>query len=246
MYKIFTLLNKKLFTVLLFVFISLLAKAQHEDSVFGKLLKEYENIYGYDQNLVNGIQYDNLYPMANGHPFLDNDIFYPATIDINHQHYDNLKLKYNIFDQNIIVEYTNAKQEQFHLIVNNVFVDKFTLNSRIFRPYNFNDYGTHFYQVVGEGYITVLYYWHKKYSLSNNTRYSIYNFHTQKHTSYLLIDNKLLHYRSRHSFCKLLPESIRKEVKTYIIKNNIKVRKSADQRIIDLVIKCNTLIQNNK
>ncbi len=79
--------------------------------------KEYFDVsYGYDPNLVNGIRYLNLYPNSDGHQFLAEDQFYNGSLVIGNTEYEDVDLKYDICNQNIILQVSPGRIERIDVI----------------------------------------------------------------------------------------------------------------------------------
>ena len=95
--------------------------------------KEYfNNSYGPDPNLVNGIRYLNLYPNSDGHPFLAEDQFYNGRLVIGNTEYLDVEIKYDICDQNIILQYSPFTGGKYQIVLNNEFVNEFLIDDNSF------------------------------------------------------------------------------------------------------------------
>src|SRR5512145_252110 len=96
-------------SALLFGHLPLLAQLQKNDTCgfyYNKLYQSVQETYGIDQVLVNGIFYEDRYPGQIGHPFLFENRLYDGTITFRGEKYDEIDLKYDLYEQQIIL-YTN-------------------------------------------------------------------------------------------------------------------------------------------
>ena len=214
------------------------------DSTFLKWKLFFNQSYGADYNLVNGIRYLNLYPTAEGHPFLGEDRFYKGTIVINKKVYQDVELKYDICNQEIILQYSYFEGSTDNIILTGEFVEEFELEGRLFRKYAFPETVPRFYQVVDKGNINCLYYW-KKDLLKGSSVHTFYKYSPEKKVSYLLIDDKLNPFKGRKSFVELFPSKYQKEIRLYLRSNNIWIRDANELTIQQLLIHCNKLVQEN-
>jgi hypothetical protein len=212
------------------------------DSTVIKLKAFFEQLYGADYNLINGRRFVNLYPTAEGYPYLGEDKFYRGIIVINNISYTNVEIKYDICNQKIILKYPHFSGNEDKIILNGEFIEEFEIDGRLFRKYTFPGTEPRFYQVVSQGNIYCLYHW-KKELLKGLSGRSFFTYSPEKHLSYLVIDNKLYPFNSRQSFLKLLPLEYYKEIKMYLRSNKIWFRDASDIQIRQLMDFCNKLIR---
>lgn len=203
----------------------------------------FEQLYGTDYNLLNGTRYVNLYPTANGHPFLGDDVFFKGNIVISGKVYRDVDIKYDISSQEIILQYPHFSGNTDKIILNREFIDEFILDGKLFRKFRFPDTEPGFYQVVARGEISCLYYW-KKDLLKGISSQNFFTYSPEQKKSYLLIDKKIISFRGRRSFIKAFPELYHKEILSFIKSNKIDFRNAADAEIRSLMVYCNQLMQN--
>jgi hypothetical protein len=202
----------------------------------------FEQSYGEDYNLINGRRYVNVYPGADGHPFLGENIFYRGNIIINNKVYREVEIKYDICDQHIILQYPYFSGNSDKIILVDKFIDGFEINGMLFRKYDFPETGPRFCQVVSQDHISCLYYWSKVLIKGLSTR-SFFQYSAEKHLSYLAIENKLYPFNSRKSFLKLLPQEYNEEIKQLLRSNKIWIRDASDSQMRQIMIYCNSLIR---
>ncbi len=214
------------------------------DSIILNWKLYFNQLYGTDYNLINGTRYVNLYPTAEGHPFLGEDDFYRGNIVINNISYSNVEIKYDICNQKIILQYPYFSGNKDKIVLNEEFIEEFETYGRLFRKYLFPETGSRFYQVVSEGNIYCLYRW-KKDLLKGSSTQSFYKYSPEKHFSYLVIDNELCSFNGRKSFLELFPGEYHKEILLFLRSNKIWLRDASDMQMRQLMDFCNKLIRQN-
>lgn len=76
--------------------------SSHND--YMAVYKAAKDKFGTDPLLMNGIYYENPYYNAKGHPFLGDGEFYQGSVVFRNKKYENVNLKYDIYNQQLIVE----------------------------------------------------------------------------------------------------------------------------------------------
>jgi len=213
-------------------------------STVEKCKLHYDQLYGADYNLINGIKYLNLYPFSKGHPFLDDDKFYKGNLMINNELYQGVEIKYDIHNQQVILQYHHFSGSLDRIILIKEFINEFEINGKLFRQYSFPGTNPRFYQVVTHGEIYCLYYWTKELKLSGNSSDNLYKYMPEKKESYLVINQQPFLFRGRISFLKLLPEAIREEIKQFMKSNKIRLISANEYQIQQLLLYCNELIRS--
>jgi hypothetical protein len=238
---------KLLFFVSLFVFILYFSDFAQEKTYeanidYAKLYKSVLNEYGFDQVLVNGILYEDLYWRRVGHQFLLDDQFYKGNLKLNGKLYKDIEMKYDIYDQQLII---NVKQNNsIASVVPSIdFVSNFSFGGKSFSKYSFSDVPG-YYQVVFESEkMKCLYFWFKEKHDSNKINYSGFNEFTESEKkNYLILNGALKKYKNNGSFTDLFSNKIRAQIRKYIRSNNLDVAKSSDESIMKLLTYCNSLL----
>lgn len=220
----------------LILFTALSSKAQEISySQVSDYNSRFNRTIGVDENLINGYQYINQYPKARGHAFLDNDEFVSGQLIINNKFYNNIFIKYDILNQDIVLRYKNSVGSINHLVLQKSFINAFEIKGKYFRKMHFPETGTQFFQVVSSNEIMCLYLWKKSLTVSSSSTRSYYNFSDQRKTRYLVNNNELRHYKSKKSFISFFPDGEQAEIKKYIKKHKINIRTAPDGEIRKLI-----------
>ena len=207
--------------------------------------KEYFDLsYGPDCNLINGLEYLNIYPNSNGHPFMSENRFYNGRLVIGDRVYQDVKLKYDICNQRLILQYSPFPGGENQIVLNNEFVTEFQLDDRLFRKYTFPETGTRFFQLVASGKTSCIYLWGKDLTVSPNSLDYYYQFSSGKKKAYIIMNNQAYLFRNRRSFLSLFPSRYHPEIKQFIRENEIWVKNGTENSIRNLVRFCNQLAEN--
>ena len=138
-------------------------------------LAEIERKYGSDTDLVNGEKYFYPYKQALGDPFL-----FPesrsAVITIHEKEFEGQLLRYDVFNQMLILDFQNIYGASSSLVLRNEWVESFAFQEKKFKKLEGPDGNPVFYQVVCEGPIDCVYLWSKKYLLNLTSGVQSYYF----------------------------------------------------------------------
>lgn len=215
-----------------------------QESGPAQMLKDYqqfEKLYGLDQNLVNGVRYIPEYPGSDGHPFLDDEHFSYGTIQIGPKSYSNVLIAYNVYKQNIIMQYTSFAGGPEMIILPNQHIQSFQLDLRKFEKLDPGAEGEKYYQVIDGGGLKCYYYWTKVLNRSTSPGGSFYNFSSLKRKFYLLKKGEVYSFKSKGSFIGLFESQYKKAIKSYFRENRIRMKLISDKKMIGLLKFCNEL-----
>lgn len=212
------------------------------DSVFYGWKEYFDRSYGPDLELINGIQYTNLFANMDEHPFLGEDKLHDGHVVINSYRYSGLKIKYDIYKQRVILNNRYFSGGTEEIVLPFELIDEFEFNGKLFRKYDFPESGTKYLQVIESGSLSSLYSWSKKFVYSPSSNRSVFNFTPQRKKAYLLINGKLFLYGTKKGFLKLFPENHQKDIKRFIRTNNIWLRKVPDYVMQQLIDYCDKLM----
>jgi hypothetical protein len=203
-------------------------------------LVECERKYGSDADLVNGQKYFYPYGRSDGSPFLYSEAR-EAVIRIHEKEFGGQLLRYDIFNQKVILDYQDIYGGITSLVLRNEWVESFRFESQIFQRME-GPFGQEaFYQVVVDGPISCVYYWDKDYLLNLSSGIQSYYFTEPLKDSYLIIDGAFHPYRNNRTFLRAFDSGIQKTIKQFMRQSKIKVHKSPDWQMRHLVEYCNTL-----
>lgn len=217
--------------LLILLFKSLSMQAQE---ISHALISDYNNLFnrsiGLDENLINGYQYFNQYPKAEGHSFLGDDEFLPGKLVINNKTYSDVFIKFDILNQDVLLRYKNSVGSINHMVLQKNFISEFTIDDKKFKKLHFDETGTQFFQVLKSNKkIGCIYLWKKTLTVSSAPNKNYYNYSDANKTTYLVINGSLKRYKNKHSFVKLFPEELQDRIKKYLKHRKISLRAAPDK-----------------
>lgn len=214
-------------------------QSHYSKTDYNKLYKSVMDEYGFDQVLVNGIFYEDKYRRKIGHQFFMEDQLYKGTLIYKGKEYKGVEMKYDIFDQQLIlnIKYNNSI---VRIIPINDFISAFSFGNKFFSKYNFQG-EPGFYQVVFDAEkLKCLYLWYKV-KLDSNSRPGYSEFSRSEKKKYLVINGSFMTFRNKRSFIERFPEKVRAQVSKYIKVNHINVNKSSDEKMSKFLTYCDSL-----
>ncbi len=209
-----------------------------EQSRILELNNLFRDVYNLDGHLISGRKYFNRYPNAPGHPFFNSDEFKKGKVIVNGIEYNDVLLKFDIVEQEIVLQFSNIHGGNDQIILSSENITEFELEGKVFRKYEFPGKGNTYLQVLVENEITCLYSWRKnlisqRYSLDNPYKYS-----EQESKAYLLIKNHFIGFRGNRSYMKIFPAELHQDIKRFLKTNNINLKSASDNTITQLVNYC--------
>jgi hypothetical protein len=217
---------------------------QPAENIIAQLNSLVVESYGPDQHLINGIEYVNLHLHSSGHKFLDEDKFYVGRLVIDKKVYRDIFLKYDIYNQQVLLLIGSLSGGHKQIIVNTLRIDEFEINGRIFRKYTFPGIGTRFYQYIGNDEMACLYHFKKEEIFRPIDRYTFSEFTDMKKKSYIYWKSELHEFKGTHSFARTFPDH-QPEIKAFIRQNKLKIRKLNDQQMYRLISYCQSITETH-
>jgi len=195
--------------------------------------------YGPDQVLVNGLYPEDYILDALGHPFFQDTRFFPGSVILRNTNYKGLGIRYNVYDQNIIISHQSTGNGTFQVMPPNKFISEFQLDDKTFRKLSFEGMGDRFYEVVYDGKMKCLYHIAKKrYTSYHAKEYSSFRYSREIRNSYVVINQQIHEYKSLGSLLNYFPKEERAAIRTFCKKEKINVSKSAESQIGKLMAFC--------
>ncbi|KPL08715.1 MAG: hypothetical protein AMS23_06585 [Bacteroides sp. SM1_62] len=199
--------------------------------------------YGPDQHLINGIEYVNLHIKSSGHKFLDEDKFYEGRVVIDKKVYRDVFLKYDIYNQQVLLLVRHPSGGHKQIILNTLRIDEFEINGRMFHKYTFPGTGTLFFQVIGNEEMACLYHFKKEEIPRPIDIYTLSEFTDTKKKSYIYWQSELHEFKGTRSFVRIFPDR-QPEIKAFIRQNKLKIRKLNDSQMHRLISYCYSITES--
>ncbi len=207
-------------------------------------LAEFERKYGHDADLVNGEKYFYPYRQYLGDPF-----FFPesrmAAITVHEKQFRDQLLRYDIFNQKLILDFKDLYGASSSLVLRNEWVESFAFEHQRFVKLEGPGGIPGFYQLVWDGPITCVYRWSKKYQLNLTSGEQSYYFTDPVKESFLVVDGRFYPYRNNRAFVKIFDPEIQKTIKQFMRQSKVKVNRGSDVQIRHLMEYCNALVHED-
>jgi len=198
-----------------------------------------DTIYGADPLLLNGKIYNFFTPPGtSGNPYLNGADFVDGTLVLRGQVFQNLPLKYDIYNKVVVLGYRNELGAQGQLIVSDAFLDAFTLGDMKFIPFTGVDSVSRYDQIIGDETFGIVYSWYKLIALDTRLGASNHVFYDPKKNAMLIRNQKLYSFKNKRSFLRLFTSEEREKLKTIIKKHKIKLHRATDYQMGLFVSEC--------
>jgi len=169
-----------------------------------------------------------------GDQFLLSPDFIAASVTLRGKCYQDVALNYDLFNQQLLLRYEDGMGALNIIEESKSWINGFRLGNMNFECLNL-EHEPRFYQVLGEGPIRILYYWRKNLDLHVTTGSSDYTFTSAVRDSYVLLDGKLKPFRTKRSLIRLFDPGHRVEIRSYLRKNKINLKKASDNAISEMI-----------
>jgi hypothetical protein len=203
-------------------------------------LAECERKYGSDADLVNGEKYFFPYKQSQGDPFFFSESR-SAVILIHDKEFAEQQLRYDIFNQQLILDFQDIYGASSSLVMRSEWVETFAFEKQNFVRMKGPEGNPEFFQLVSGGDISCVYKWSKEQQLNLTSGVQSYYFTDPSKQSYLVIEGKFYPYRSNKAFLKAFDPELQKSVKQFMRETKVKVKKAPDMQIRHLIEYCNSL-----
>ncbi len=227
-------------------FLNKALSAQHiyvSEKGFYELKENFDHLNGPDYKLLNGRQYIHL-NSGNSHPYFNTDRYRPGSLLLNGESYDNVTINYDIFDQQLILQYPSNSDQDLQVVLNRALIDHFQIDGLTFRLMSFPETGSLFFQVLSSGDVSCFLLWKKTLSRSTVSGNTSYKYSKQSREVYLQREGRLYIVRSRSSFTSIYDEAYRKEIKSFLRREKIRFRNASDEKLGELMNFCIELIHS--
>lgn len=245
---------KRLYRVLIFssLFLSgwptyLAGQKSDQQQLVANILDKAQYAYGPNEVIENGRIYIPDHPRANGNPyFLDLD-WISGTLVIKGDKFSDLKVKYNVnLDELILKKEKENQESHMPIMLNYNFIDSFELEGHHFINLSgmpFSDELSGFAELIYEGEIIFLIK-HTKEFLNRYSQSNPYGAYSKLNSIYYIYETETLtRVGTKKSLLKYF-EPLRKEIKKFMRQNRIKYKKATHIQLYELIKYCDELSHN--
>lgn len=180
-----------------------------------KQYKQYNQMYGLNDLLVNGVLYINLHYNATGYPFMGENTFRRGSVMVKDRNFSPVELKYDIFNQQLVLKMINSFGGESQIVLRREFVHQFTLQGGYsFEWIDSDQLSASFYQVFGDKGFRWLIKYTKYLKIPQGTQTNHYAYTKAYRKYYFERNGKVFDIRNRKAIKKHFPEK-KKELKKY-------------------------------
>jgi hypothetical protein len=199
-------------------------------------------VYGFDPFLYNGrMYYFSPQPGTLGTQYLSGEFDSRGSVTVKGVTYANLVLNYDLYNQQLIMEYRNSLGSSCLVAISDAWLESFTLGGSYFEIVTEANADKRIYQVLGKGPAKVMYYRNRELLIDNMKSSKNHYFSTIRIKKYLQIQGNLTSYYTNWNFVKAFNPGIQNLIKKYIRNHSINVKEASDFSMTDLINYCNTL-----
>lgn len=225
-----------LFGVFFLQFCYSLSSQDNSGRTYLEIRQDAMDKFGPMMDLINGEMYNFPYRAAKGNPFLNTDSSYNAVIRIGETEYENQRLRFDIYNQQVVLDFNDRFGSAGSIVLHNEWLDRFIINDMLFKKYSEEFGSDHFLQVIYEGSASCLYSWKKSYKPDLRDGEMGYKFSDPIRKSFILVNHCCYSYEGRSSFLRCFSPNIRPVIKSYLKENRIRLRRSPDREIRSLMV----------
>ena len=201
-----------------------------------------ENVYDSDPLLFNGKKYTFFIPLTTGgHQYFSDQQFWPGSVIIRGVKYTDLLLNYDIYNQQLVLQYTDAMGGRNQIELSDAWLESFTIKEKDFELIRTPDSLKQIYQVIGTGHYRIFYKWKKDLVMDGFVGATNHTFTKPGREMNLFSDDKLYRFTNNKTFYSLFVSFKKEKIIEYLRNNRINVKKSADSTMNSLVNYINTL-----
>lgn len=199
-------------------------------------------VYGYDPLLYNGRVYSFFTePGTDGTQYMYDEFDHQGSITLRGIIFTNLNINYDIYNQQLILRYNDARGSIKYIEISKAWLESFTTKGCIFTCITKTDSTQRLYQVLGSGNERILYYHTKDLTIDNSGTAAGRFFTKATKVAFVQSNNQLISYKNNGNFIKAFVPAKQDLIRTYIRRHSINVRKSNDIIMTELINYCNTL-----
>jgi len=202
-----------------------------------------DSVYGLNPLLYNGRIYSfSIARDTKGNPYFSGNEFEKGKVSIKGKVYEDLDLKYDIYNQQLLLKYANTGGATLIIELSKSWLDGFSISQANFEYKPGLEGQPCLFQVIKYDLVQVNYYWKKDLVLDNVFGTMTYTFTKAKRQQFVVCDGIIKNYRTNKEFINAFPAQVQKQISEHIKKNKIKVNKAANVSMHELVKYCNSLL----
>ncbi len=191
--------------------------------------------HGPDPGLINGIQFTNRYYRVKEHPFYRGEGSSRGTVTVSGRKYEDVLLNYDLYAQQVILEYQGRNSGVGKIILVTPHVDAFSLEGDYFEKRSLTEEGPLFYQVITADGVSLYIHWSKLMVPNSNDLHYTYYFSKAGRDYLLEFEGSLHPFSGPSSFKSIFRGEARKQVRKYLRQHRFKFREAGSGKLAGLL-----------
>lgn len=201
-----------------------------------------------DPLLVNGRIYRIFRSKAQGNPFLFSDEWYAGTIHIMQHEFNDREVKYDVYQDALILRIQNETANYTQIRLNESFIDSFVMagHRKFVRTKVFSSpkIETNYAEIIANDNISLIRTYEKSFIEIYNNFTPDGSYGDLATKEFLIKDKKVVNVSKKRFFVRAF-DNYKNQIRRYMRKNDIKYRKASKMELIRLMDYCNELSENN-
>ena len=216
------------------------ATGQSDSSVYNQKSR-FDKLYGPDPALYNGIRYVPDHPNSKGFPFLLKNEPFDGEIILSGKKYQHLKLQYNCFKQEFVLDFLDQNNAYNALIINSNNIDTVILDGQIFVPCKIPGIQEPFLQLICSGPIKCFLTWNKEFNFLGTGAQTGFEYSNDIRKIYIQKkDGSPMRVINKQSFLNIFDKSLKRKIKSYMSARKIRFKNITDEKLFLLMEYCNS------
>ena len=201
-----------------------------------------DGAFGMDQELVNGSQYYNRHLQAAGHPYFIINSYRDGSVSIRDRLFEDVRLKYDIYYQQVLLEYTNFSGAPNQLILVSELVDYFSLGNNFFEKRE-GMQGAGFYQKIETQSFTCYVHWRKRLDPDKSQASITEKFSGERRHYSILVDGEEIGLSNKKQLVRCFDPLLQKELKQVLRERRFLFRRSSPEIIVRIMHEFDAVLQ---
>jgi hypothetical protein len=152
--------------------------------------------------------------------------------------YHGVPINYDLYQQEVILQYISHSGETRYVILNNEQVEEFVLDQKVFRKIFLEGRDGGYGQVLRANELGLYIFFNKKLNETPSMNTTPYHYTKLSKRFYLEINGSTVQVGSRGSFIKQFEPDNRKEIRQYMRQHHIRLKKASDDALRGLLQFC--------
>lgn len=210
--------------------------SQDNSGSFSEILAVTSEKYGVNQQLANGVYFEDTYRGAKGHPYLVEDQFTLGAVTFYGKEYQDVSLKYDLFGKQLLISHQEDGMV-FATVLAMELTDAFSIHGLQFRKLVLTEDEPSYYQVIAEEKVLHCYYaWFRtRYESIGENENKLYSFTEDQQRRYLVMDQEVYRYFNNWTFIRIFDRSLRGAIRSHLRQHDLKIQKATDEQVGEVI-----------